>query len=327
MGYGQLNMEEREVIMIRLDQGGSMRAIAKEVGRAPSTISREIRRNNPAQKYRAHRAQARALRCRHLTRKPKKMDYAPLREYVDSKLREYWSPEQIAGRLKREAVEPRMRVSHETIYGFILEAAVQGVDYEKYLRQGHRRHTYGYRGKAKYHRIRGVKSIEERPAVVDRKRRVGDWEMDTLRGAAGSAAGLATHVERKTKYLVMAKVSSRKAAAYNRATARAFAQKPGLPLRTMTADRGMEFAEFEELERRLGARVYFAHSYHAWERGLNENTNGLLRQFFPKGCDFSKVSARQVCRVEQLVNDRPRKTLKYQTPVEALKAKSVALAN
>lgn len=325
MGYGQLNMAEREVIMIRLDQGGSVRSIARELGRVPSTISRELRRNAPAEKYRAHRAQERALRCRHLARKPKKLGYGPLRQYVDSKLRQYWSPEQIAGRLKREAVEPRMRVSHETIYGFILEAAAEGVDYEKYLRQGHRRHTYGYRGKAKYHRIRGMKSIAERPAVVDRKGRVGDWEMDTLRGAAGSAAGLATHVERKTKYLVMAKVNSRKAAAYNRATVRAFAQEPGLPLRTMTADRGMEFAEFEELEEHLGARVYFAHSYHAWERGLNENTNGLLRQFFPKGRDFSKVPTRQVRRVGKLVNDRPRKTLKYQTPAEALKAKSVAL--
>jgi IS30 family transposase len=327
LGYGQLSMEEREVIMIRLNQGKSARAIARQLGRAPSTISREIRRSGPPQKYRAQRAQARALKCRHVVRKPKKLDYEPLRQYVDRQLRAYWSPEQIAGRLKRKSVKPRMRVSHETIYRFILEAAAQGVDYEKYLRQGHRRHTYGYRGKAKYHRIRDAKSIEQRPAVVDRKKRVGDWEMDTLRGAARSAAGVATCVERKTNYLVMAKVNSRKAAAYNRATARAFARQAGLPLRTMTTDRGMEFAEFEELERWLGVRVYFAHSYHAWERGLNENTNGLLRQFFPKGRDFGKVSSQQIHRVGKLINNRPRKALKYRTPVEALKARSVALVS
>jgi len=164
----------------------------------------------------------------------------------------------------------------------------------------------------------GRVGIEHRPAEVDRKDRLGDWESDTVAGS-GSRACLATHVERVSKYTVLAWLPDATAGRFNAGTLRAFARHGALPCETMTTDNGKEFPRFCELERKLGLDVYFARPYHAWERGLNENTNGLLRQFFPKGLDLRLVTYPYVRHVEELLNNRPRKSLGYRTPNDVLR--------
>jgi IS30 family transposase len=263
-------------------------------------------------------AQDRALERRHVARREKKLSHLPLREYVDQKLRSYWSPQQISGRLKLEGAEQRMQISHETIYQFIIGAAKEGIHYEGFLRQCHRRHTYGWRGKKRFKRIRDFKRITERPAVVAERSRVGDWESDTVRGPCCNQPGIATHVERKTRYLIAVKLESRKAEAYNQATIAAFQKQPNLPIFTMTVDNGMEFSQFKDMEKALHMNVYFAMPYHSWERGQNENTNGLLRQFFPKGLDLGGVHPAEIDEVVDQINNRPRKCLGYRTPREAM---------
>ena len=326
MGYHHLSVHEREVIMIELKQGSTLSQIAVQLGRAVSTISREIRRNGGVRVYRAHQAERLAQAARHKPRRRNKMADQKLRAYVDKKLRCYWSPEQIAGRLGYEKRPDSMRVCHETIYRFILSAARDGVDYGPYLRQGHRRHTYGWRGNKRFKRIRNFKTIDQRPTIIDQRQRIGDWESDTVRGPQRGQAGIATHVERQTRYLVACKLGARTASAYNEATIEAFKNTP-LPVHTMTVDNGMEFSQFSELEEALGTEVYFAHPYHSWERGLNENTNGLLRQYFPRGRDLTGVHPREIQQAVLALNQRPRKCLGYRTPTESLKLNLVALGD
>jgi transposase, IS30 family len=325
LGYKQITMDEREVIMIRFREGVDMTTIAEELGRHISTISRELSRNDFGRGYSAHRSNQRAIVKLKRPRHAKKMTYEPLRKYVDQHLRECWSPEQISGRLKKDQTDSRMHVSHETIYMFILDAADQGVSYEAYLRQGHRRHAYAWRGNKRFKRIRNYKKIEERPPVVAERSRVGDWESDTVRGPNYKPAGIATHVERKTRYLVAVKLENRSAAAYNQATIEAFKKQPQLPRFTMTVDNGMEFSQFKQMEDSLNIGIYFATPYHSWERGQNENTNGLLRQYFPKRCDLGGVHPAEIAEATNQLNNRPRKCLDYQTPAEAMGVELIAL--
>lgn len=326
MGYHHLSVREREVIMIELKQGTTLERIAVQLGRAVSTISRELRRNGGPELYRAHRAEDRAQVCRHKPRRMSKMANEKLRRYVDKKLRLRWSPEQIAGRLRYEHRPESMRICHETIYRFIMASVLEGVDYGPYLRQGHRRHTYGWRGNKRFKRIRNFKTIDQRPAIVAQRKRIGDWESDTIRGPRWGQAGIATHVDRQTRYLVACKLEARTASAFNQATIKAFKKTP-LPVHTMTVDNGMEFSQFGELEQALNTHVYFAHPYHSWERGLNENTNGLLRQYFPRGRDLTGVHPREIREAVLALNQRPRKCLGYRTPTESLQLKLVALGD
>lgn len=312
--------------MIGREKGETFSAIANRLGRSVSSISREVRRNNRGRGYRAHVAEHRAQTLRVQRRRTPVLSHGPLREYVDQQLRAFWSPEQIAGRLRRDfPSDPTQRVSHETIYRYIMSAAREGIDYGPFLRQGHRRHRYGWRGKQRFKRIRDYKKITERPPIVEERSRLGDWESDTLRGPGWQAAGIATHVERKTRYLVAAKLSNRKAAVYNNATIAALRALAPVPVKTLTVDNGMEFSQFKEMEEALAAGVYFAMPYHAWERGQNENTNGLLRQFFPKGRDMSTVTPEEIALAQKRLNNRPRKCLDYRTPAETLRAELVAL--
>ena len=321
MGYTHISITERETIMLGQHMQQSIRALARQLGRAPSTISREIGRNNRGRGYRAHLAQKRAEERRRIPRRPRKTAYGPLQRYLDEKLRRFWSPEQISGRLGYEQAPPAMRVCHETIYRYFLALARAGLDYSEYLRQGHLRHAYGWRGKHRFKRIHlDGKTIEQRPAEVAARTRVGDWESDSVRGPQRTPGGIATCVERQTRYLVAAKLKNRSAEEYNRAVIAAFQRQPNLPVQTMTVDNGMEFSQFPELERRLQTQVYFAHPYCSYERGTNENTNGLLRQFFEKGRDLTGVGASEIARAVSLLNNRPRKCLGYRTPVEAMQA-------
>jgi len=314
-----LTLLDREVIAQRTAQGWSQARIAGELDCHPSTLARELVRNRGLDgAYFPSRAQARADQRRRASKRFWKLEGGAMADYVRDKLGQYWSPEQIAGRLRYEHPDrPDRWVSHECIYRWIARQKAAGGSWHTFLRQGHRKRRKRGRPETRG-RIVGRVGIEERPAEVDQRIRLGDWESDTLAGG-GSTACLATHVERVSKYTVLGRLLDGSAQTLNAGTVRAFGRHPGLPRRTLTADNGKEFSAFEVLERKLGLDVYFARPYHAWERGLNENTNGLLRQFFPKGMDLRGATHPYVKFVEHLLNTRPRKSLGYRTPHEVLR--------
>ena len=324
MEYVHLTLSERHHIMIYLREGRDMREIAGRLERHESSVRREVARN--AWPYDAEAAQERAGRLKR-NRRRRKLDPGPLRDEVDRRLRRLDSPEQIAGRLRIDFAGPAFRISHETIYQFIAQAAAEGVDYTPFLRFGIRKRRYGYRGKRKYQRIRDGRSIEERPTAVANRLEFGHFECDTVKGRFTSPVGIATHLERKTRFLVAALLPDRSADTYNRKTRRAFARHLRRKVKTLTVDNGMEFSQHRQMEKALGAKVYFAHPYRAWERGANENANGLLRQFFPKRTDLSRTTPRQIQAAVDNLNNRPRKCLGYRTPAEALQEEFRALGS
>ena len=313
--YEQISRTEREQIAIRRAQGMKSGRIGEELGRARTTIWRELRRNGQEDGvYLAGEAQRRAEDRRREPRRARKLTREEVRRSVEARLRECWSPEQIEGRRRWEGEEG---VSRMTIYRHVKAHG----EFRKYLRGPNETQR---RKRQQYQRIRGRTMIEERPEEVERRERVGDWESDTLRGPMSTKAGVVTHVDRRTRYTVAEWLPDREARTLNHVTAGAMR---GLPVRTMTVDNGMEFGCFKELEARLGAKVYFAHEGCPWERGLNENTNRLLRQFFPRGTDFTLHSPADVRRAVELLNNRPRKCLGYQTPKEAMLSSGVALVS
>jgi IS30 family transposase len=313
-----LTLTDREVVAQMVNQREGPEEIAGRIGCHRSTIYRELARNAENGEYFPARAQVLAERRRRASKVPWRMDHPPLARYVQEKLSAYWSPEQISGRLKAEYPEDAaMRISHQAIYEWIAARRAQGGSWHTCLRQGRRKRRKRYGTRENRGRIVGRVGIEQRPAEVAARTVPGHWESDTLAGS-GSPACLASHVERVSQYTVLARLPDAKAASLNAGTVQAFARHPDVPLLTTTADNGKEFAAHAELTAKLGLDVYFATPYHAWERGLNENTNGLVRQFFPKGLDLTGVTDGQVRRVELLLNTRPRKTLGYRTPHEVL---------
>ena len=311
----QLTLQERETVAQMHYAKHSPAEIAEKLGRHRSTISRELARNGDAQGYSAVVAQTRCDERRRQRPWIKKMDRAEIGEVVRAELVKYWSPDQIAGRLRRDAPrDNRRRISHQTIYTWI-KAQPARQFWEQFLRRGGRRRPRNDRRG----QIPGTASIEGRPAVVDRRNRFGDWEGDTMVGR-GSRAGLLTVVERKSGYLRLTKVDDRKAPTIRRAAKRKLGSLPPELRKTMTLDNGKEFAEHVTIGQQLGMKIYHARPYCAWQRGTNENTNGLVRQFFPKGVDLSRYSHQEVSRAEVLINERPRKRLGYKSPRELLAA-------
>lgn len=298
--YEQLNRTEREIIAINLRNGSSGRQIARLLGRSPSTISRELRRNRSRRGYRAQAAHEEALKRRTIPRRTSLLDCPKRRFRVERALRLFWSPDQVAGRLNELA-------SKSTIYRMIREDRPR---WRAYLRRP-------VKQKPHVERIRNRTMIDQRPMVVDQKLRFGDWEADTVRGPIRSSACVMTLVDRRSGYLIARLLPDRSADSLNKALIDAL---HGLPIHTITVDNGMEFAKFPVLEQELNTQVYFAHERCPWERGLNENTNGLLRQFFPKGTDFSTISPLQLERAVSLLNSRPRKRHEFRTPEEVLVA-------
>ena len=318
MPWKHLTLGQREVLAQRTCRGEHPQDIAGAIGCHRGTVYREWRRNGQDGEYFPARAQADADARRRSSKAPWKMDHPSLGAYVQDKLSQYWSPQQIAGRLRRDFPdEPAMRISHQGLYNWIALQKAEGGVWHTFLRQARRKRRKRYGTRENRGRIVGRVGIEERPPEVAAKVRAGDWESDTIVGT-GSPACLASHVERVSQYTVLAKLPDGKAASLNAGTIRAFRRHGNLPLLTTTADNGKEFAGHAQLTARLGLRVYFARPYHSWERGLNENTNGLIRQFFPKGLDLGQVSGQDLRRVERLLNTRPRKTLGYRTPLEML---------
>lgn len=323
MPYDHLSEEERTRIMFWKWAGWSASDIGRALGRSCSTITRELDRNRgaihgTAKGYfgaEAHRLAA----CRRAKANGQrsKLDHGPVGDYVREKLAEYWSPQQIAGRLKLDYPEDSsMRVSAEGIYQWVYRRAAQGEDWQQYLRRGRGRRRVRSARKTQGEVKFAGKPIDQRPTQVQQRQRPGDWESDTVVGARSSRAALVTHVDRRSRLLSIRKVANRKARTVRRAIVRMLGTLPIDHRRTMTVDNGSEFAHWSRIEADLGLEVYFAQPYKAWQRGSNENANGLIRQFFPKGMDLSRVRPGEVARVEQLLNNRPRKCLNYRTPAE-----------
>ena len=318
MSYGHFSIEEREIIAVRLAEGENPTQIARELGRHHSSVLAEIRRNSIDGEYYPARAQALADQRRQGSKSPWRMKCSKVGGYVKDGLKQKWSPEQISNRIREDHPEDiGMRVSHQTIYDWIRNDERHGKRYRMFLRQSGRKRRKRYGTSEKRGRIKGRVDIDERPKVVDEKKRVGDWEGDTVEGAKGSGY-LTTLVDCKTRYLSLGFSKTKQASEVRRAMIRSFRRHGDLPCKTITLDNGKEFAEHGQLSESLKADVYFAKPYHSWERGLNENTNGLLRQYFPKGMDFSKITPYQLRKVEAEINNRPRKSLNYRTPSEVM---------
>ena len=239
---------------------------------------------------------------------------------VEQRLRLDWSPEQISGRLK---LEKQPTVSHEWIYLYIYADKRRGGTLHQHLRS-QKKQRKRYSGYIRRGQIPNRTSIEKRPQIVARKGRFGDWEADTIIGARHKG-GIVSVVERKSKLLRLHKLATKEAAEMRQATV-ALLQPLAARVRTITVDNGKEFCEHELIAAALQARIYFAHAYASWERGLNENTNGLVRQYFPKKYEFARISNQDLQQVQDLLNNRPRKTLGFRTPNEVFfKQRAVAL--
>ncbi len=317
MSYRQLTQDQRYQIYAFVKANWSQLEIAAEIGVHPSTISRELSRNRGGRAYRPKQAQEKAQERKpnHVTLRIESETWAVIEAYV----RQDWSPEQITGWLFKQHI----RVSHERIYQYIYADKRRGGDLHQHLRCRKRRRkrygSYDRRG-----RLTGCHSITERPAIVEEKRRVGDWEADTIIGQHHQQA-IVSVVERKSKLCFLKKVERNTSEAVEQALSALL--KPVIAkCHTITSDNGREFANHQEVALKLQAGFYFAHPYSSWERGLNENTNGLVRQYFPKKSDFSKITDSDVQRVMDRLNNRPRKTLGYKTPNQVFfKQKRIAL--
>ena len=321
-----LKGDEREEISRGLARGDSVRAIAGELGRSPSTISREILRNGGRVAYRAAGAEARAAKA---VLRPKLCKLATakrLRDCVAAKLQRNWSPQQIAGWLRRRfTLDVRMQISHETIYRTLYLQARGALKKEL---QAHLRTRRAYRhprrsGHTVSSRsiVDGI-SIKDRPASIEDRAVPGHWEGDLIFGTTHSF--IATLVERQSRFTMLVKVASKNTKVVTAAIRKRILQLPDELRKSLTWDQGSEMSGHREFSVATGVDVYFCDPRSPWQRGTNENTNGLLRQYFPHGTDVSRYSQAELNRIARELNGRPRKTLDYQTPAEALKA-AVAL--
>lgn len=306
--YKQLTEAQRYQIAALLKAGQTNKKIAEIVGVSEGTISRELTRNRGLRGYRPKQAQIKSDRRKQQAFKAVKMT-AEVISLIESQVRLDWSPEQVSGWLDKAH---GTRISHERIYQHIWADKRAGGDLYKHLRQVHKKRRKKYGSKDKRGQIVGRVGIAERPAIVDEKSRIGDWEIDTVIGKNHQGA-LVTLVDRKSKFTLIKKVDSKHAEGVTTATIALLTNYQNKVL-TITSDNGKEFAGHEAISQALNAPVYFANPYCSWERGLNENTNGLIRQYFPKGSSFEDITDEQVDKVMHRLNHRPRKGLDYRTP-------------
>lgn len=318
--YGRLSEVEREEISRGLAQGLGFAEIARKLCRETSTVSREVAKNREgAEGYRSALAQQRAVRRRR-RREPRLATEGPLRGYVLAGLRQHWSPEQIAYRLSVDHPnDATMQISHEAIYSY-LYVLPRGVLRKELLECLRRPRTYRRprsRREDRRGQIADMLSIEERPAEVASRTVPGHWEGDLIVGAHGRSA-VGTLVERSIRYTLLAPLTAKDATTVRQAFSDEIKTLPLQLRRSMTYDQGKEMSQHKLFTQDTQMIVYFAHPHSPWERGTNENTNGLLRQYFPKGSDLSKIPYAELKRVQDELNNRPRKILNWQTPNEVM---------
>ena len=320
--YTRLTFNDREEISRGLWHNEKLIEIAKRLGRQASTISREVSRHGGRKQYRARKASEQAYFSRKLKRTVPKIELVPaLKSYILTGLRQQWSPQQISNRLREEyPSEQTMQISHESIYTYIyiLPRGELKKELISYLRQKRklRENRRGKHAEEKRGKIPDMLSIEERPAEVADRSVPGHWESDLIMGK-GNLSAIGTIVERTTRTLILVHLGAKKDATSVRlAFARELKSLPTQMKLSMTHDQGREMIQHKLFTKQTKIKVYFAHPHSPWERGTNENTNGLLRQYFPKGMDLSKVTRKELKFVQDRLNGRPRKALGYWTPYE-----------
>jgi len=324
MQYRHFSIEEREKIQELIWQKTSMRGIARSLGRSVSSISREIGHHNRGQskRYTPRRAHDRALERRKSRGRKDRLKNDVIRSYVIKHLKERWSPEQISGRMKKDGIG---NISHEAIYQYIYAQVHRdgwGVlrsgkeDLRRCLRRARkRRMKKGLRRPKRVLKPHGP-SIEDRPVIVEKRERVGDWEGDMVM-SKDNKPGVNTLLERKTGLYLITPLKEKTSVATNTAISNRMNMIPQRFRHTITLDNGTENSAWIELETMTGLKTFFAHPYCSGERGANENTNGLLRDYFPKKTDFSMIPDEVLAIVEHKLNSRPRKRLDWMTPLEA----------
>lgn len=315
--YNLLTLEEREEISVLRSQGFSLEYIGTAIGRHKSTISRELARNSSItyECYRAHRAVQRAAVRRSAASQRKRLKNDKIRAYVREKLSEDWTPELIAGRLLVD--HPGLTISPEAIYQYIY--AKDTPDREKLIaglpRQHRKRKAKGNGRKSKKIIIPNPVSIDSRPIVVAGRVEIGHWESDSMVSSQTKAA-LNTLVERTCRLTYITKLSRKTAELTSAAIISRLKHHPPEARRTLTFDNGTENAGHQDITSAIKTQCYFAHPYHSWERGSNEQVNGLIRRYLPKGTDFSMITDQRIKEIENKLNNRPRKCLGFKTPVE-----------
>jgi IS30 family transposase len=322
MPYTQLTSDDRYCIFHQKMASFINAEVARKLSRHRASIGRELTRfkTHPSwpayQQYFPDGAHELAVTRR---RKPRGFYWTkrePLLKYVLEGLNKDWSPEQISGRLVTDYPDdPKMRVSHTSIYRYLQVDRDAGGTLWTHLRQSTKLRRKAYGSGARRSRIPDRVSIKQRPASVETRRTAGHWEADTVLGTRGR---LATFVERRSRYVLIARLPDGKAASFNQGATRVLAKLPARARKTVTADNGSEFVEHGALGRKLGFKTYFADPYSSWQRGTNENTNGLIRQYFPKKHNFAATTHQRVARIAETLNNRPRKCLAYKTPAEVL---------
>lgn len=316
MSYTQLTQDQRYQIYALKQVEQTNKRIAEILGVHASTISRELKRNLGKKGYRPKQANQKAQERKHGA---KKRIGSETWKYVEQKIRREWSPEQVSGRLRNHH---GIQISHEWIYQYILTDKEVGGSLYKHLRcQKRNRKRYGHYEKRGS--LPNRRSIEERPEIVAERSRIGDWESDTIIGK-GHQQAIVTIVDRKSRLLLMQKVEKRTAEKVGEATITMLSTKA---CKTLTSDNGKEFANHELVAEMLKIDYFFAHPFSAWERGTNENTNGLIRQYFPKHSAFNTINQDHVITVMDKLNNRPRKCLGFRTPHEVYQSYSIALAS
>ena len=320
MPYKHFNLKQRNQLAILLRMRVRKKEIARLLGKSRTTIWREHKRGKGINgKYYVRKAQkqSKKSRIRANSRFRKIGNNKDLKEYIIQKIKMYWSPEQTAGRWNKNHREEH--IGKDTIYRFIYN---ERKDLVKYLRcqKGKYRRRYGTRIREKERERLKKRRIDERPEEVNLRVRIGHWEGDTILGK--DKEHILTHVERKSGFILADKLGRATAEATKEKTIERFKKIDRDKRLTITYDNGSSFSEHELTEKTIGATIYFAYPYHSWERGCNENANGLLRQFFPKKSNFATVNQKEIDRVVKLLNHRPRKRLSYNTPYEVFYEKN-----
>ena len=307
-----ITTEQRYAISVMLEQGYSQQDISTAIKKDKSVVSREISRNCNQRTGKYNHELAQRKYRKRIEEKPKFIKFdADMQSYVNEGIRNYFSPEQISGRAKVNSTEC---VSTERIYQYVWQDKRMGGDLHTYLRSRGKRYRKRGSKKDSRGRIPDRFDIDLRPAIVDEKKRFGDLEIDTVM-EKNHIGALVTINDRMTGYVKIVRVPNKESKTVTNATIKALLSLSHL-LYTITSDNGKEFAGHREISEKLKVDFFFAHPYHSWERGANENTNGLIRQYFPKKTDFTKITDEQVQWVENILNNRPRKKLEYLSPIE-----------
>ena len=330
--YNHLVSEERDLIAVRNAEGKGLEEIAKEIGRSPSTVSRELRRNKSSKGlYLATEADKQAMQRKSKAHQRTRIPDEFTRQYIEDRIiQDQWTPEQISGRLKREY--PEHYVSHETIYQYIYN---EKPELGLYLpRKRHQRLPKSKLRKTKGSKILDRVSIKERPPEIEKREEFGHFEADCVVSSRKGKGALLTMAERVSRYTIIAKLDEKTSSQTNLALSFALSKYPKGLVKSTTYDNGLEFAGHKEVNNVINMTSYFCEPYHSWEKGTIENRNGVIRYYFPKGTDFSKITEEQIKYVQDKINNRPMKLLGFRTPKEVhdemiskyLQNKSFALA-